>query len=104
MDKEEKIERMMTAMLARKGLDKSDEKYNLRGFERFYLYTNEHLNTFLKKINVKDKRVLTVGRSGDQILYSLLNGAREVVCFDICPFTISCFCICFHFTKRSDSA
>lgn len=87
MDKEEKIERMMQAMLARKGLDKSDEQYNLRGFERFYLYTNEHLNTFLKKINVKDKRVLTVGSSGDQILYSLLNGAREVVCFDICPFT-----------------
>ena len=87
MNKEEKIERMMQAMLAKRGIDKADEQFKLRGFERFYLYTNEHLSTFLKKINVNGKRVLTVGSSGDQILYSLLNGAREVVCFDICPFT-----------------
>ena len=83
MNKEEKIERMMQAMLAKKT---GDDSLKLKGFERFYLYTNEHLNVFLKRIDVREKRVLTVGSSGDQILYSLLNGAKEVVCVDVCPF------------------
>ena len=83
MNKEEKIERMMQAMLAKKT---GDDSLKLKGFERFYLFTNEHLNVFLKRIDVREKRVLTVGSSGDQILYSLLNGAREVVCVDVCPF------------------
>lgn len=98
MEQDEKLERFMLGMLPCVGDDAEYEKYRLRGFERFYLYTNEYLVTFLKKIGVENKRVLTVGSSGDQILYSLMLGADEVVCFDICPFAkeyfaLKCACI-----------
>lgn len=98
MEQEEKLERFMLGMLACVGEGKENELYKLKGFERFYLYTNEHLAVFLKKIGMEDKRVLTVGSSGDQILYSLMLGANEVVCFDICPFAkeyfeLKCACI-----------
>jgi len=87
MEKDEKIERMILGMLAEKSQDIEYQKFKLKGFEKFYLYTNEYLNILLKRLKIKEKKVLTVGSSGDQILYSLLNGAKEVVCFDICPFS-----------------
>ena len=56
-------------------------------FDYFYLFSNEDLNYFFKKINVQNKSVLTVGSSGDQALYAFANGARKIVHFDINPFS-----------------
>jgi hypothetical protein len=56
-------------------------------FEFFYLFSNEDLGFLFDKINVNGKSVLTVGSSGDQILYSHANGANNIVHFDINPFS-----------------
>ena len=56
-------------------------------FHKLYLYSNEELSDYFSKIIKKDGNVLTVGSSGDQVLYALLYGAKSVTCFDINPFT-----------------
>lgn len=53
----------------------------------FYLFSNEDLTYFFDAIDVNQKSVLTVGSSGDQAIYSLINGAKRVVHFDINPFS-----------------
>ena len=56
-------------------------------FHNLYPATNEELYEFFPKLNLKNSSVMTVGSSGDQVLYSLMFGAKEVVCVDINPFT-----------------
>ena len=68
------------------GLDYEDEKPEFPFFNRIYPLTNEELNKYFAKLNLKDKKVLTVGSSGDQILYSLAYGAKDITHIDINPF------------------
>ena len=56
-------------------------------FHNLYSISNENLYEFFPKLNLKNASVMTVGSSGDQVLYSLMFGAKEVVCVDINPFT-----------------
>ena len=50
---------------------------------KLYSMTTENISGFLKKYDLKDKKVLTVAGSGDQRLNSYLMGAKEVTCFDV---------------------
>lgn len=52
-------------------------------YDKIYYSTNEELNKILKNTDIKNKKVLTVQASGDQPLYFLYNGAKEVDTFDI---------------------
>ena len=83
---DEKIEKLMRHMNSLNEFlpDRSPDYLEL--FDRFYSMTNEHLYTMFKNLDVKNKDVLTVGSSGDQILYAILFGAKNVTCFDINPF------------------
>ena len=56
-------------------------------FNRFYAFSNECIEDYLSQIDINGKNVLTAGSSGDQVLYSLLYGAKDVTCFDINPFS-----------------
>ncbi len=56
-------------------------------FENIYVSSNEQLEAFMSKLDLKGKKVLTVGSSGDQVLYALAHGASEVVCIDVSSFT-----------------
>ena len=47
-----------------------------------YLFTNERLQGVFDNISVKDKSVLTVGSSGDQVLSSIFYGAKNIDLFD----------------------
>ena len=51
---------------------------------RGYFTTNENLG-YLKQIDIKDEKVLTVCGSGDQAFLSIINGAQEVDTFDSNP-------------------
>ena len=53
-------------------------------FDVPYIHSNE--GDFYSRLDLKGKDVLTVGSSGDQALYSLLNGAKSVTVFDMNPF------------------
>ena len=65
----------------------TEETPSKNPFDYFYLFSNEDLNFFFKRINVQNKSVLTVGSSGDQALYAFANGARNIVHFDVNPFS-----------------
>lgn len=63
------------------------EMKKLRNFERVYATSNEMLFKNFKDLNLEGKNILTVGSSGDQVLYSLLFGAENVTCFDVNSYT-----------------
>ena len=50
---------------------------------KLYCMTTENISGFLKKYDLKDKKVLTVAGSGDHRLNSFLMGASDVVSFDV---------------------
>lgn len=61
--------------------------FNHGEYCRIYSMTTENIYGFLKKYDLRGKKVLTVGASGDQRLNSYLMEASDVTCFDINPLT-----------------
>jgi len=55
-------------------------------FCRVYSFTTENISGYMPYFDFKDKSLLTVGSSGDQILNAYLNGARDITLFDINDF------------------
>ena len=49
---------------------------------RVYPFTNERLDKIFEHFDLKGKKVLTVGSSGDQIFYSLLGGSKDITLID----------------------
>lgn len=47
-----------------------------------YKFSNENLIGYFDKFKIKDGKILTVCGSGDQVLSSILYGAKEIDCFD----------------------
>lgn len=56
---------------------------NVNSFEKIYPFTTENIAGYIKEMDVKDKSILTVGSSSDQVFNSLLLGAKDVTLFDI---------------------
>ena len=54
-------------------------------FQKVYPFTTEDISGYLTQIDVENKKVLTVGSSGDQALNSLLLGAKSATAVDIDP-------------------
>ena len=52
-----------------------------------FSFSNEDLKELFKNRRLKNKRVATVGSSGDQVLYSILKGCGDVTCIDANPCT-----------------
>lgn len=50
-----------------------------------YPFTTEMISGYFNKLDLKDKKILTVGSSIDQGLNALLLGAKKVTIFDINP-------------------
>lgn len=50
---------------------------------KVYTFTTENVYEYLKYFELENKRLLTVGSSGDQILNSFYCGARDITLFDI---------------------
>ena len=71
--------------LARHLITKSNNK-RVR-FDLIYPFTTENINGYLSLYDIKDKNVLTVGSSSDQILTAYTLGAKNIDSFDVNPFT-----------------
>ena len=54
-------------------------------FSKLYNMTTENLLEFVNSVDCCDKDVLTVVGSGDQAMNVILNGAKNITCFDINP-------------------
>lgn len=52
-----------------------------------FSFTNENLEEIFDNRDLVDKRVATVGSSGDQALYSILKGSNDVTIIDANPMT-----------------
>ena len=71
-------------MFGQNYLDKIKNKNN--AIEKCYLTSNEILGEYLNKINFKNKRVATVGSSGDQFLNALYYGSKDITVIDANPY------------------
>lgn len=56
-------------------------------FEQVYPFTTEEIAKYFPKLNLSGKSILTVGSSADQAFNALLHGAKNVVIYDINPYT-----------------
>lgn len=56
--------------------------YDNNTAEKCYLSSNEYLMEYMNQFNLKNKRVATVGSSGDQVLNALFYGSRDVTLID----------------------
>lgn len=61
---------------------KGDHIDDFSSYSACYSFSNENLSDYYPKFNMSDGRVLTICGSGDQVLMSVLSGAKRVDCFD----------------------
>lgn len=59
------------------------DKGKFSSYSQLYSFTTENIAGYFKHFDFKEKKVLTVGGSGDHMINAYLSGAKEVVCFDI---------------------
>ena len=55
-------------------------------FNYLYPFTTENINGYLNYFDLKDKSLLTVGSSSDQVLNAILCGCKDISLYDISPF------------------
>ena len=77
-------EALYTAKERCKGNTIIDEEYIL-DFEEIFPFTTENIAGYIDCFDLEDKTLLTVGSSGDQVINTVLKGAREVTLLDINP-------------------
>lgn len=52
-------------------------------FFKLYPYTTENISGYIDNFNLKDKSLLTVGSSGDQVINAILKGCKNITLIDI---------------------
>lgn len=56
-------------------------------FSSIYPFTTENISGYLKDLNLKDKKIITVTGSSDHIINAILQGSMDITTFDINPLT-----------------
>ena len=71
----------------------SDIERHLENYEKIdiffdaYSFTTENISGYIKYFDLKNKSLLTVGSSGDQVINASLEGCEDITVCDICPLT-----------------
>lgn len=65
-------------------IKKNKEAENL--YMKIYSFTTENIKGYIDYFDLKNKSLLTVGSSGDQILNAYYNGCRDITLIDINPY------------------
>ena len=55
-------------------------------FKYIYPFTTENITGYINQFDLKDKSLLTVGSSGDQVLNAILHDCKDISVIDLCPF------------------
>lgn len=55
--------------------------------QSIYPFTTENISGYIDNFNLKDKSLLTVGSSGDQVINAILKGCKDTTLLDINPYT-----------------
>ena len=53
-------------------------------FKYIYPFTTENISGYLPYFDLKDKSLLTVGSSGDQVINAILMGSKDISVIDLC--------------------
>lgn len=59
---------------------------HLTEYSKIYTFTTENISGYIKYFDLKNKSLLTIGSSGDQVLNAFLLGARDITLYDINPY------------------
>ena len=62
-------------------------RYKKVKFLSIYPFTTENISAYIDMFDLKDRTLLTVGSSSDQVFNAILKGCHDITLFDICPFT-----------------
>lgn len=55
--------------------------------EPIYPFTTENISAYIDFFELKDKSLLTVGSSGDQVINAILHNCKDITLYDIVPDT-----------------
>jgi len=59
---------------------------DLNIYNRIYSFTNENVAGYIDYFDLKNKSLLTVGSSGDQVINAFYKGCRDITLIDVNPF------------------
>nr|MBP3258700.1 hypothetical protein [Bacilli bacterium] len=59
----------------------------MKQFDRLYSFTTENISGYIDKFDLKNKTLLTVGSSADQVIDASLKGLKSATILDISPNT-----------------
>jgi len=63
-------------------------KYDFEhSFSSIYPFTTENISGYINEFDLKNKSLLTVGSSSDQVFNAIINGCEDITLLDINPFT-----------------
>jgi hypothetical protein len=61
--------------------------YNvIPSFWHIYSFNTENIREYIDHFDLKDKSLLTVGSSGEQVINARIRGAKDITLYDACPF------------------
>lgn len=78
-------------LLTMPDFDNEEHEMSKEITSKVYHCSNERLNAYFKDLNLKDKRIATVGSSGDQVLNAIFYGAKDITLIDANIFTRAYF-------------
>lgn len=58
-----------------------------KDFQLLYPFATENINGYIHEFDLKEKSLLTVGSSGDQILNAILFDCKKITLIDVCPYS-----------------
>lgn len=61
------------------------KNYHVDHFFKIYSFANENIDGYMQYFDLREKSLLTVGSSCDQLLNANLNGCNDITVCDICP-------------------
>ena len=56
-------------------------------FSKIYPFITENINGYISNFQLKNKSLLTVGSSGDQVLNAIAEGCKDISVIDVNPYT-----------------
>ena len=69
-------------------IKKEEFSYRQKGiFNWIYPFTTENISGYIDLFDLKNKSLLTVGSSGDQVINAAFYGCKDITVLDVCPFT-----------------
>ncbi len=73
--------------LATKLIDKKEFFLSRINFNKIYPFTTENIASYIDYFDLKDKSLLTVGSSSDQVFNAVMKGCKDITVLDKSPFT-----------------